>query len=154
MARKASDPAARKVMRWADAIASLGASEDLLKLSKALAQAAKAEISAGFRAEADPYGKPWKERESGDTSRALLVQTGRMKRSFTSQQRPRITPAGFTIRSAVDYAKHHQRGTKKMAARKMVPDTGRLPESWAKEFDHMAKLWQRKVLRRARKAFR
>ncbi len=147
---KANGGAAATVMRWADAIASLGASEDLLKLSKVLAQAAKSNIAFGFRSETDPYGDKWKDRADGSTDRQILTQTSELRRSWNST----VRPSGFRIKSAKSYAKHHQYGTRRMVARKMVPDNGNLPPEWSREFNHMARLWQKRVLRNVKRKFR
>jgi phage gpG-like protein len=139
------------VASWAKAIATLGSDKDLLQLSKALAQAAKSNIALGFRSETDPYGKQWEERANGDTSRSLLVKTGRLKRSWNQQ----VRPYGFKIRSAVDYAKHHQFGTKRgLPARRMVPSPGDLPREWAAEFNAMARKWQKRTMNRVKRKFR
>lgn len=138
---------AGRINSWAKAIKGLGTEQQLLMLSKSLAQASKSNISFGFRAESDPYGDKWAPRASGETSKALLVDTGRLKRSWTST----VRSSGFKIRSAVEYAKHHQFGTRRMVARKMVPDSGALPPEWSREFNHMARRWQKRVLNKVKR---
>ncbi len=137
---------AATVKNWAKAVEGMGTKQQLLMLSKALAQAAKSNISTGFRFETDPYGDKWKERADGSTDRQILTQTSELRRSWNST----VRPSGFRIKSAKSYAKHHQYGTRRMVARKMVPDNGNLPPEWSREFNHMARLWQKRVLRRVK----
>ncbi|RYZ15739.1 MAG: hypothetical protein EOO70_06120 [Myxococcaceae bacterium] len=88
--------------------------ETRTRLSKVMGNAAHKQLMDGFREGRDPYGSPWaplarnraRNRRKGGTSKPLL-DTGRMRRSFTVN----ATPSGFTLWTKTKYARYHQYGT-------------------------------------------
>lgn len=88
-------------------------------------------VREGFAGQQDPYGSAWAPRKSGGGS-AILVRTGSMRNSWNITE---LGPGGFTMAAGVDYAGYHQSGTRKMVARKMVPNEGDLPGNWEARFD-------------------
>ena len=62
-------------------------------------------------------GKKWKDRKDNDSSRKLLVKTGRMRQDI------RITERGINHRrigTSVPYAKYHNEGTDRLPQRKFI----------------------------------
>ena len=96
-------------------------------------------VAEGFAREADPEGRGWAPRvvevAGRDPGRPILVLTGRMKASFRII---RANARGFVVGTSVRYAGYHQRGTKRMARRSMVPLTGRVPAAWQQEWERVA----------------
>lgn len=65
-------------------------------------------------------GDKWKERKSPDSSRQMLVKTGRMRQDI------RITERGLSHRrvgTTVPYAKFHNEGTDRLPKRKFIGDS-------------------------------
>jgi len=84
-------------------------------------------IAEGFKNEKSPYGRKWPARKD-KLPHPILDKSGRLKRSWSVKaQGKRILIRTY----GVDYAKYHQSGTKRMPARRMVPE-GKLPPKWAK----------------------
>lgn len=103
--------------------------DGIVEVSKAMAQEVMDSLIPGqFEKQGAPDGSKWKEiarkgqilRDTG----ALLTGWGRQKSKAT------VTGKGFTIINPVPYAPYHQFGTKRMDARKMVPESGDLPPHW------------------------
>jgi phage gpG-like protein len=110
-----------------------------LRMATNLAEEARTQIANGFRAERDPYGKPWaplKQRQG-----MILQDTGRMRASVATQ----ATEDGFRIDMPVVYAPPHQygrgRGGKGLPQRQMIPmeSTGGIGPIWGPAFDRTAK---------------
>lgn len=115
----------------------------LLMVSDSLAEEAIGLIHDGFRAEKDPYGRPWakRKRETKKTlgKKVLSGETGRLK---TGWKRARVGTGGFLVTPSVDYAMPHQkpRESSGRPQRMMVPDDddGGLPGSWSERYDEAA----------------
>lgn len=84
-------------------------------------------IIAGFVGKQDPYGRRWAPRRPtpawvvrafGPMNHPLLDKSGKMIDGF----RVRATATGLRA-TTVSYAGFHQSGTRKMVARKLVPDS-------------------------------
>jgi len=86
-------------------------------------------IADGFKNEKSPYGRKWPARKDPRSgSHPILDKSGRLKRSWSvKHEEPRI----LIRTTGVDYAKYHQSGTRRMPARRMIPE-GKLPPKWAK----------------------
>lgn len=112
-----------KLTDWAKR---LRASDRVLRsVAKNMAEEALDLVAQGFADEKDPYGRAWAKLK---VRRGKILQdTARLKRSW---HRVKLSETGFTIAAGASYATFHQAGTKRMAARKMVPDGGNLPASW------------------------
>lgn len=113
----------------------LGFQKKLEQLPRAVRQTEEAIMRAwldrarkGFDAETNPYGARWRPRVNSGTSRPVL--TGPRKK-LRQLKLVRTTGHGWKITSAgKSYLKFHQKGTKRMVARKVFPDEGRLPREW------------------------
>lgn len=102
---------------------SVGGAEELLSLTK-----------DRFRTETEPGGRPWEPKKARDGRKTLSGKTSRLKGGWHVK---RTASDGFTIAPSVDYATYHQTGTKRMAARKMVPE-GHLPAAYSKALEEVA----------------
>jgi phage virion morphogenesis protein len=121
--------------------------QSLAKLSKKLAKETLNLIEEGFRDQSDPYGNRWaalkaprrrgKARGRTRGGHRILSDTGGLKR-FRVQ---RADGAGFKIAATVDYAVYHQSGTRKMVARRVVPDESGLPPAWLRRYDDTVGEW-------------
>jgi len=97
----------------------------LTTVAKNMCEEALTLVADGFQAETDPYGKAWAKLKVRQGK--ILQDKGRLKNSW---HRVQVSAAGFRIAAGVDYATYHQSGTRRMVARRMVPDGGRLPQAW------------------------
>jgi phage gpG-like protein len=102
-------------------------------VAKNMAEEAMSLVGQGFQDEEDPYGKAWDalKRRKG----RILQDTGRLRSSWHVK---RIDTTGFTIAAGVKYARFHQDGTRRMLARRMVPDAGNLPAKWRAQMTEAA----------------
>jgi phage gpG-like protein len=108
------------------------------RLAQNLGEEARTQIADEFRAERDPYGKPWKPLKYRKGK--ILRKTGRMAGSVAVQP----LAGGFRVDIPVDYAPPHQDGGKDKDGnrthppqRQMLPEeeTGGLGPIWSKAFD-------------------
>ena len=102
------------------------------RITSEVAGAINAEIGKQFADGNNAYGNAWK---------PLLPQTVKRKggdarilrRTDALSEATRATPtsgSGIEIES-LDYGSFHQSGTKRMVARKILPDGSALPKSWS-----------------------
>jgi len=93
-------------------------------------------IDEGFERETDPTGHPWAPRKPPTGGWPLLQLTRKMFRSFIVAVSSRKVVVKNTALSAQGrpYPLFHQRGTRKMQARRMVPSKG-MPSRWRAEID-------------------
>jgi len=70
-----------------------------------------------YKKQQTPDGKEWQARKDGDTSRSLLVKSGRLRKSIRISK---VTDYSVTIGSDVSYGKYHNDGTEKMPQRKFL----------------------------------
>ena len=117
------------VRRAVDTVASAGFRT---ALNKNLSEAALTEIKLGFAEGVDPTGAAWAplKRRPG----LPLRDTGRLGNSF---RRTACNAGGFTVTSGVGYGLYHQTGTRRMPARKMVPES-QLPDRYKAAFNEVA----------------
>jgi phage virion morphogenesis protein len=117
-------------------LAGLGSPPFRRLLARNLAEEARTQVANGFRAERDPYGRPWKPIRYRQGM--ILQDTGRLRASVAT----RATAAGFRIDMPVVYARVHQYGSKRMPQRQMIPmaSTGGLGPIWAAAFNETAEL--------------
>lgn len=99
-------------------------------------------VQDGFRAQADPYGKPWPAKKVSDGRSILVGKTARLRRGWHT--RP-LGKKGFVIAPSVDYAVAHQDpkprakwGGKALPRRAMVPYRG-LPAEWKSALREVAR---------------
>jgi phage gpG-like protein len=79
--------------------------ETRTELARVVGEAARTQLTLGFRNSVDPYGVPWlplKHRRGKP-----LLDTGRLRSSYTYTP----SPTGVRIGTNVQYAKFHQYGT-------------------------------------------
>jgi phage gpG-like protein len=122
----------KRMEEWAGA---LGSANQLLEaMSRNLAEESVGLIKDGFRAQADPYGKPWQPKKYDDGRAILTGRTGNLR---TGWHVTKSTRGGFTVAPSVRYAVHHQFGAPraKIPKRMMVPGKGRLPQAWRDAFN-------------------
>jgi hypothetical protein len=131
--------------------------------SSVLAEDAIGLIKDGFRAEKDPYGKRWANKQKSDGRKVLSGPTSMLKGGWHVEEHSK---RGFLVAPSVDYAAHHQnpQRRKRSSSRKrrkdgkrrkradragfggltrprrmMVPDEKRgMPKAWADEFAEAA----------------
>lgn len=112
------------------------------EVSKVLAAEALHQLDEEFEESRDPYNRPWappKRRKRGTLRAAKpLIDTGRMRSSFHA--RPRR--GGFVVSTDVRYAGYHQKGTRRMVKRQMLPEK-RLGPRWAPALEEAAREWRR-----------
>lgn len=97
-----------------------GISTDLRKQMLAeVAKEAESQVTREFRQAVDPTGNPWAPLKSKSKYgwRKPLQKTRKLSVSFRASP----TSVGFTIRTSVPYAIYPQDGTRRMAARKIIP---------------------------------
>lgn len=105
------------------------------RLAIAIAPAITKEIQREFANGQDPYGTRWKKLKSGKPSKLTL--SGKLR------QGSKATPmtggrAGLRILLGARYAVFHQTGTRKMPARKILPERG-MPASWRMAIERESK---------------
>lgn len=83
-------------------------------------------VADGFRGERDPWGRGWAPKKVPDGRSILVGKSTRLRRSWHLERTARGV---ITIASGVVYAAYHQRGNRRMVARKQVPDDV-LPPAW------------------------
>ena len=93
-------------------------------IQKNVAAEALRQVQLGFKTGTDPDGVPWAplKHRVGQP----LRKTGRLNRSFNA----RPSGQGIAIGTNVVYAQYHQRGTRRMVARRMLPPGPRLGRTW------------------------
>lgn len=91
----------------------------------------EAEIDRGFQRKIDPMGNAWQSPKDGGPT---MQRTGNLRRGFTVEVVPGGVGLSLRISNAEAYAKWLQKGTERMAPRKMVPDAA-LPPSYKRIFD-------------------
>jgi phage gpG-like protein len=133
MKLKASgDP--KLMQQWQKQLASVP--ELLSQMSRDMGEEALELIAEGFATETDPYGKRWQDKKVDDGRSILVGKTARLRRGWHLQRYGR---SGFTIAPSVNYAGFHQKGTKRMVARMMVPSRSRgMPPKWRTAMNSVA----------------
>lgn len=97
-------------------------------------------IAEGFERERAPTGNKWAPRVPPTGQWKLLQLTRRMFGSFlvkVSGSRIKVSNSAVSEQGR-PYPLFHQRGTRKMVARKMVPDRG-LPSRWRSQLNKTVK---------------
>jgi len=111
---------------FADTIAKL---EDLTPMMADVGEYMQRRIDDGFRYERDPYGQSWaplaastlKQKTRQKRILKILQSRGTMRGTLTYQARRDRVLIGFNV----FYADFHQRGTKRMVKRQLLPDVER-----------------------------
>ena len=109
-------------------------------------------VEEEFKKQVDPYSNPWAPRKETKTKKGkpaksgltsgqyayryktwpILDLSGEYKNSFVVSD---INPEGFELYNPKEFASYHQEGTKKMVARKTLPDENNLPLRWQQAFE-------------------
>ncbi len=111
-------------------------SDDLLiSMSKEMRQDVLALIDEGFEKRRDPIGRRWKRRKRAYPW-PILNKTLAMRKGWRARSNGK---RGTDLMNAVPYTRWHQWGTRKMVARKMIPDK-RLSPRWRARLN---KTWNR-----------
>lgn len=76
-----------------------------------------------FKKGQDPNGRPWQPRKDGDNSRALLVKSGRLRRSI---RLTRVTKKSARIGSNVPCAQYHNEGAGRLPKRQFLGHSAEL----------------------------
>lgn len=148
----------KALKRFESKLAGTGAPQTLRLVNEQLAEETIGLIRQGFEDMSDPYGKPWA--PLAIRIGRPLQDTGGLKASW---HRSETSADGFAVESGKDYAVYHQGGTGIFGPRKkpivpikasalripglgfrksvqgspkrrMVPDAGRIPPRWRKQF--------------------
>lgn len=122
--------------RLAD-VASGGASQPM---REAVAKEAEAIVDTEFAGQRDPQGGAWSARVPPTGSWPILDKTGAMKASRKAA--PTSTGATVTIAAPAQF---HQKGTKRMVARPLVPGDARSEEWQTRIGDAAAKALREKL---------
>lgn len=93
--------------------------------AKAIGTRTRSLISEGFDKRQAPNGTAWAQREENKPW-PLLEQTRKMRRGW----RVFVSDKGAIARNRDPKTRFHQKGTRYMKARPMIPNPGRLPERW------------------------
>jgi hypothetical protein len=115
------------------------------RIASTAAPAIAALIDQGFAAGRDPYGQAWAKLRPSTVARGRrpppLTDTGTMRRGVSV--RP-MAGAGIAVSFASDIPSiFHQYGTRKMAARPMLP-RGAFPATWARAIERIGETEFRK----------
>lgn len=126
MSNAASYAALTRLTRRMDALSS---GRVLTEMATAMGREALTLTDDAFTSQADPYGRPWAPRKR-PRPWPKLDRSGRLRGAF----RLRVFRYGFRITNATPYGIYHQRGTKRMARRLMLPTGSRLPAAYRRAF--------------------
>jgi phage gpG-like protein len=116
--------------------------EHLPALAKAIGDEAIDLVKQGFADRTDPYGAQWADKADGSAC-FLVGPTGNLKDGWHTKE---ISASQVVIGPAVYYGAFHQGGTRKMKARKMVPDDGNIPATWEATIEEAATEMIRELL--------
>lgn len=116
------------------------------RMAPAVSRELAALIQQEFNAGVDPYGRPWAKLKPSTLARGRrpppLTNTGKMRGGITVKP---MQGAGVEISFASDVPGiFHQYGTKKMAARPMLP-RGAFPATWARAIERVGQTEFRKA---------
>lgn len=114
--------------RWSNKLRDLSSPGLMFEIADNQADVSLGLVAQEFGRESDPWGNRWAPKKKPDGRPILRGETNRLvswRKAFVNQH-------GYRIESRAPYSRYHQTGTRKMVARKMVPD-GRLPPRWASE---------------------
>lgn len=99
-------------------------------LRKEIANQAVNHFKDSFREQGfeDSHITPWKKRKKADTGRAILVRTGRLRRSFSAK----YGTNKIVIINDTPYAVFHNYGTKKLPQRRFMGESKSLSKKFHK----------------------
>ena len=116
--------------RWTRALGELASDKLRFEVADEMADATLGFVAQEFAEQRDPFGKPWKPKKRPDGRKILRGKTGRL----IQFRKGSVNQSGYRVDAGADYFSFHQRGTKRMVARKMLPTGRRLPPRWQSEF--------------------
>lgn len=97
------------------------------KVAEKAAPAITKSLQQEFARGTDPYGRKWRKLATGKPSH--LTESGRLRRGTRAAPLPGRR-AGVRILLGAKYAVFHQTGTRKMPARRILPQRG-MPAEWS-----------------------
>jgi hypothetical protein len=131
---------------WERRIGALAADATRTAVSREMAEAALELVADDFSGEHGPFGARWKAKKIADGRPIGVGRTGKL-----SKYRIRhVDGVSFRIGSDASYAKYFHGGTKRMRARQVVPNNGRMPAAWGSRFERIWHAHCLLVLRGAR----
>jgi len=101
------------------------------------------ELNKTFSKGQNPYGRRWRPRKTA-RSNPILNETGALKGSASAQSRGATS---FGVKYTDFKARYHHNGTRNIAARRLLPASGRLPSRWKKRFQVVFKRRFREAMR-------
>ena len=116
--------------------------EHLPEMAKAIGEEAIDLVKQGFADRTDPYGAQWADKADGSAC-FLVGPTSNLKSGWHTKE---VSAGEVTIGPSVYYGAFHQGGTRKMVARKMVPDDGAIPAQWEATIESAATEMLRELL--------
>jgi hypothetical protein len=117
----------QKLDRWVKEIGKLDSPKLRFQVADEMADATLGLVAQEFSQERDPYGKPWAPKKRPDGRMILRGKSGRL----IQFRKGTISPNGFRCDMGAPYGTFHQKGTRRMKARMMLPKNGKLPPRWA-----------------------
>lgn len=105
-----------------------GASDFTGALGKNLAAETISLVQREFRSQSDPYGAAWAPLKA--RSGMILSDTGHLRGSVT------VAGSSTEVRVVIgaSYGAYHQRGTRRMPARPILPREGDIPSAWVSAY--------------------
>lgn len=117
-----------KIARWSQKLRDISSPKVMFEIADTQADIALGLVAEEFSRESDPYFRRWAPKKKPDGRPILRGETNRLvtwRKAFVNQH-------GYRVESTAPYSRYHQSGTKRMVARKMVPDRN-LPPRWSSE---------------------
>jgi hypothetical protein len=124
----------------------------LPKVAERVGVALVKEVMDEFRESRDPYGKPWapvhrnRRRDRAARNRRIarglapkadkpLIDTGGLRASTGFK----VTGSSVRVFLSKDYASYHDKGTRRIKRRQILPSPGKLPERWERAVEKEAR---------------
>ena len=93
-------------------------------------------VKRQFVTQQDPYGKPWKPKKVSNGRPTLTGKTRNLRRNSGKA----LTAGGFQVSADTPYASFHQRGTKFIPIRMILPNSSiGMPNTWKRILSRIAK---------------
>lgn len=122
--------------QWARRIDRLAADATRTAVSKEMAETALGLVADDFSGEHGPFGGRWKPKQRPDGRPIGVGRTGKLAKYRIRH----VDGVSFRIGSDAPYSKFFHGGTRRMKARMIVPNNGRIPSAWSARF---ASIWQK-----------
>lgn len=134
--------AAARLDQLIGSLTQLATGQSLDALARQLGETALELVDEGFERGRAPSGRRWQRPKVGRFR--PMIRTGALRASYQLH----LQPHGFTISSAVPYARFLQRGVRgRLTPRKTLPDRA-LSRLWDRAFRTKANDWIRSIMER------